>query len=352
LFQGPDVAWLDKFAGFGFKNYGKMPHFARASFGDSYNYSRNSRKQISFLSAGEPMTNTVPVNPDLENQYNVRLQREDFQQVMDEWVARSKSIRLNSNVLEDCEYGPGPADRLDVFRCGQNDAPLFVYLHGGYWQRGDKSAYSFVVEPFLASGADVALIGYQLCPDNTVGGIVEQVHRAMAWLYRNAFEVGICADRINVSGHSAGGHLTAMIMATTWSTVGSDLSNDLVKTGIPISGLFQLDPLRHTTINDIPGLDAEQAYRLSPQFLPAATRAPVLVTLGGTETEDFHWQADQYANHLRECDVTVDTWVEPGVDHFDVVNRLASADSEIFRKIRAWIEQSLQEPTRDRDFTS
>ena len=283
------------------------------------------------------MARTIPVDPVLERGYDVRKLRDDFEAFLEDFMSRSAEFRSNADCSLDCAYGGGEKDKLDIFRCGEKDAPLFAFIHGGYWQRGDKAIYSLVAEPFLAMRADVALIGYELCPSATMPSIVANIRNALAWLWRNAADCGISADRINVSGHSAGGHLTGMMLATQWMDVGDDLPHNLVKSGIPISGLYQLEPIRQTTSSDALHLDDESSAACSPQFLKPATDAPMLVTLGGAETPQFHWQSEQFVEEWARHGLKIDYHVEPDVDHFDVVTRLASTDSEIFRKTLAWL---------------
>ncbi len=283
------------------------------------------------------MDREFPIDPELERGYNVSLSRDDFQALLGGWVSRSEEFRTGADAQTDCAYDQGPQDRIDLFRCGNSNAPLLVFIHGGYWQRGDKSGFSFIAEPFVESGVNVALIGYPLCPHTDMGSIAGQIRKAIVWLWRNAEQFGVSSDRINICGHSAGGQLTAMMLATQWSGIANDVPPDLVKTGIPISGLYQLEPLRHTSINDALGMDASVAHGNSPQFFKPLTQAPLLVTLGGTETEQFFWQMNQFVEQWKPFSPSIQTFIEPGVDHFDVIDRLAEFDSSIFQKVRAWL---------------
>jgi len=284
------------------------------------------------------MTEQLPVDPELEAGYNLRLGIPDFDGLIARLAAQSAAFREGADSLLDQAYDTGPKDKLDVFRCGQPDAPLFVFIHGGYWQRGDKSIYSFVAQPFVESGADVILVGYELCPDASMEGMADKHRKALAWIWRNAESLGVSADRINVSGHSAGGHLTAMMLATDWPAFSDGLPKDLIKSGIPISGLYQLDPLRKTTISHVLGLTDDNTPRLSPHFHQPTSEAPILVTLGGAETAAFHWQTDAFVEEWRKHAPTVAYHSEPDVDHFGVVERLAQSDSAIFRKVRDWLK--------------
>lgn len=271
---------------------------------------------------------------ELEREYDVRKLRDDFDDLIVAWSERSSAFRAVAECRPDVSYGPGPRDRLDLFLCGRSDAPVLVYLHGGYWQRGDKSIYSFVAAPFVTRGASVVVANYDLCPTGTIGSITSQVRDAIVWLWRNAERLGLSRERIYVSGHSAGGHLTAMCLATDWSALADDLPIDVVKGGIPISGLYDLDPLRQTTINDAMAMDEASAHACSPMFLKPVSDAPVLVTLGGQETRQFHRQTERFVETWKTHGTTIEQYTEPGVDHFDVVNRLAEMDSGIFQA--AW----------------
>ena len=284
------------------------------------------------------MNRAFPIDPELEKGYNVRLLRDDFQQLYEDWTTRSSEFRNNASGRLELAYDNGSRDKLDLFHSGNTGAALLVFIHGGYWQRGDKSVFSFIAEPFVERGVDVALIGYQLCPDADMNSMVEQIRKAIIWLWRNAPDLGISADRINLCGHSAGGHLTAMMLTTRWRKLGGDLPDDLVKTGIPMSGLYQLEPLRHTTISDALGMDASVAHSNSPHFLKPATNAPVLLTIGGDESTQLHWQTDQFIQQWDHYQVPIARHVEADVDHFDLVNRLARSDSELFKKARAWLK--------------
>ncbi len=283
------------------------------------------------------MKREIPVNPELEKGYNVRLLRDDMPQVMEDWTTRSEEFRANADMHLDCAYDQGPRDKIDLFRCSENDAPLLVFIHGGYWQRGDKSVFSFIAEPFVERGVDVALIGYRLCPEIDMTSMVGQIRKAISRLWRNSTQLGVSRDRINLCGHSAGGHLTTMMLTTDWPQLADDLPLNLLKTAIPMSGLYQLEPLLHTTINDALSMDTAVANSISPYFLTPPTDAPVLVTIGGDESPQLHWQTNQFVEHWNQYSAPIELHIEPDVDHFDLANRLASADSEIFKKVHAWL---------------
>lgn len=274
-------------------------------------------------------------DPDLEYQYNNMARRPDAPDLLQSWCERSAGYRVEADASLDHAYGAHERELIDIFRSGDANAALLVYLHGGYWQRGDKSIYSFIAEAWNAAGVDVAVIGYPLCPQVSMTRINESIRSALAWLYLNASATGIDRNRINLSGHSAGGHLTAMSLCADWPAIHAGLPRDLVKTAIPISGLYRLAPLLPTSISEALNLDRGEIEALSPAGLNPACEAPLLVVAGGGETPAFFNQADDLVEAWSSPRRSIERYDEPDADHFDVVARLASADSELFRQVRA-----------------
>lgn len=277
------------------------------------------------------MADSDQLDPALERGYNVRAPRSDFDALYRSWVERSDGFRRRAEGVPDLVYGPGERQRLDIFGASRG-APTLIYLHGGYWQSGDKSDYSFVAEPFVEHGVNVVLMGYGLCPNSSVPEITGDIRRGLIWLYRNGDRYGLVRERINLTGHSAGGHLTAMMLAARWNELDPQLPADLVKAGIPISGLYDLEPLRHTSINRGARIDGEAARHCSPLFLRPRPGTPVLAVVGGRETAAFHRQTRDFVEKWTAAGALVEQHVEPDVDHFDAVNRLADGRSALFEK--------------------
>ena len=268
---------------------------------------------------------------DLEFQYELRSKEADFDGVVARWLNRSAKLRDAADVAIDLAYGSGERDRLDLFRAASG-GPLLVYIHGGYWQRGDKTMYSFIAEPFLDAGVNVAVINYTLTPACRIGDIAPQVRRSIAWLWRNAADLGIDRERLSVMGHSAGGHLTAMMMATDWPAFDTALPGDLIRAALPISGIFELEPLVHTSINAGPQMDVAEARRESPLFMEIRGNAPHLVIAGGAETSEFARQSDAYCDRFRTRQRLMERYDVPGENHFGELDRLADSTSEVFSR--------------------
>jgi len=206
--------------------------------------------------------------------------------------------------------------------------PLLVFIHGGYWRVCDKSDFSWVVRGPLQLGAAVAVVNYGLLPDTSLGTIVQHVRQAHCWLFNHADELGFDQQRIVTAGHSAGGHLTAMMLATRWPDIDPALPADLVKGGLTISGLFDLEPLRHAPFiqNDLK-LTAETAAALSPALLQPNSRAGLITAVGHAESSEFKRQSallsERWPNTVRSH-LTI-----PGTHHYDVCQGLANKDSAL-----------------------
>ncbi len=277
---------------------------------------------------------------EFEAQYNLREGRPDYEvTVIPDWMTRSETAKAEMNCTLDIRYGEGEKQKLDVYSCGNPNASTLLYIHGGYWQRGDKSIYGFLAKPFVDAGVNVVVVGYDLCPAVTITQITEEIREAVTYVWFNSEPLGINRDNITVMGHSAGGHLTEMMMGTDWPARNASLPHDLVKAGIPISPLSLLEPVRLTQgLNAGIRLDAEEAEAQSPMLNhPPLTDAPQMVVVGGAETDEFHRQAQMYVDAFATKTRKVDLYIVPEVDHFDELNVLSDPSSEFFKRVMAII---------------
>ena len=273
---------------------------------------------------------------DFDSQYNLRSKRPDYEStVIPEWIERSGKVRSDISSMLDIRYGAGEKQKLDLFRVSKKDAPTLVYFHGGYWQRGDKSIYSFLAPSFNSREINFITVGYDLCPAVTITEISAQAREALKFIWQSSSMLGINRNCLTVMGHSAGGHITQMMMGTNWPAYSNELPTDLIKAGVPISPLSLLEPVRLTeALNAGIRMDAEEAESESPMINhPPSTDAPQLVVVGGDETEEFHRQANMYVDAFSSQKRLMEMYTVPGVDHFDELNILADKDSEFFSKI-------------------
>lgn len=277
----------------------------------------------------------------LEAEYNLLAHRgSDFPTLVQHWLDRSAAHRQASGARVDLAYGDGEREKIDFFAGGDANGPLLIYIHGGYWQRGDKNMYSFVSEAFVRHGVSVAVLNYSLSPLVRMGQIPPQIRKAIAWNWHNASGLGFSREKLFVMGHSAGGHLAAMMMATDWPSFDAELPVDLIRAGIPISGVFELEPIVHTSLNEGLGMDIPEAHAESPCFIPPMTNAPQLVVAGGGETSEFLRQSDDYATQYQTAERSMERYDVPEDDHFDELHRLAEDDSVLFEKTMKLITEN------------
>jgi arylformamidase len=266
----------------------------------------------------------------LDAQYNNRARVPEHAAIFERWGRASAEARERASCNIDVPYGAGPNETLDLFPTGHPNAPVLVFVHGGWWRSLDKRDHSFIAPPFTQAGAMVVVPNYALCPAVTIETITLQIVDALAWVYRHAALHGGDPARIVVVGHSAGGHLVAMLLSCRWSQVASDLPARVVKSALSISGVFDLEPLRHTPFlrSDL-GLTPASAKRLSPARFPPS-KGTLLAVVGADESEE----------HLRQNRLIRDAWGErsvpvcetiPGRHHFDVVDALTDPSAQLHR---------------------
>ena len=228
-------------------------------------------------------------------------------------------------------YGPTLAEYCDVFPAGPA-APVHVFIHGGYWRRFSARDHDFVVPQLVAAGLTVVVVNYALCPIVSLDEIVRQVRAAIAWTYGHAGEVGADPSRLTVSGHSAGGHLTAMALLTDWAG-DYGLPADVIKGAVAISGLYDLGFLPYSYIQPKVQATWDQVARLSPiRHLPAAA-PPLLVAVGGDETDEFRRQSRDFHAAWRSAGLPGDYLEPPGKHHLTVLEELERSDSELTRAL-------------------
>ena len=266
----------------------------------------------------------------LDAQYDNRARIPEHPALLARWAESSAEARARLRCELDVPYGNAPSERLDIFPAQAGDAPVLVYIHGGYWRALDKRDQSFVAPPFVEAGAMVVLPNHSLCPAVSLEALVLQLVAAIAWVHRHAADHGGDPNRMVVAGHSAGGHLAALLLCCDWPVVGADLPRDLLRGALSVSGVFDLEPLRHAPFlaSDL-RLDAASARRLSPARLPAP-RGPLYAVVGGDESEEFLRQNALIRAAWGEEAVPVCEGV-PGRHHIDVLFELADPRARLHR---------------------
>ena len=250
----------------------------------------------------------------LDLEYDMRRRCPHFAETFATMQPHNERVIANLECRLDVAFGTKPGEKLDIWP-GRGASPILLFIHGGYWRAFDKEMFRFVVERFVAAGACVVLNNYDLCPNVTMDEITRQNRAALAWIYQNASSIGGDRGRIHVTGHSAGGHLTAMLMATDWAEY--SLPFDVMNGTVPVSGLFDLEPLRLSYLNSDLRMDEAESARNSPIHHIPKWMPPTVVTVGGGETDEFRRQSRIYVEACRAAGFGV-SYLEVG--HLDHVN--------------------------------
>jgi arylformamidase len=282
----------------------------------------------------------LPSSDYLDAQYNNRLRVPDFlsRHVLP-WQADSKHVRQKQACVLDIAYGASSAEKLDVFPAGGTGQPVVVFLHGGYWRSLDKADHSFIAPAFTQQGACVVVPNYALCGQGsatTIEDIALQCAKSVAWVLRNIEQYGGDPAHITVIGHSAGGHLAAMLAACDWKKLGVNLPANAVQSAIGISGLYDLAPIMHAPYlqNDL-RLTTSQVQRCSPAYFKAP-RTRFVAVCGGAESEEF----------LRQNALIEKAWGKRAVavrealgqlNHFSVLESLVTKGERLHTLARAEI---------------
>jgi len=271
----------------------------------------------------------------LDAQYFLRGRVPEHPEYFRRWAEDSAAVRRARPCRLDISYD---SERLDLFPAERPAAPCLLFIHGGYWQALDKSDFSFLAPAFQDAGVALAVVNYTLAPKAGMDEIVRQNRAAVAWLYRNARAYGVDPERIHVAGHSAGGHLTAMMLATDWAAFGLD--RNPVRGACAISGLYDLEPIRLCYLNDVLGLDAATAERNSPlRHLPKQS-PPLILSVGTGETDEFLRQQADFAAAWRKAGLPLEIADQPGDHHFEIVNRLGQLTSPLHQAVMRQISSS------------
>ncbi|NJN83203.1 MAG: alpha/beta hydrolase [Caldilineaceae bacterium] len=269
---------------------------------------------------------------EIDQAYNPRWQVDDVQRHLDWYSDESARARHELTCHLDAPFGPTPAEIVDIFPAAKPGAPVLVFIHGGYWRAFTSKEFSFVARGPVAHGMTVVVTNYALCPEVTLDEITRQSRAALAWLWHNVERFNGDRDQINVVGHSAGGQQVGMLAATDWAG-GYGLPADLIKAGIPISGLFDLRPFVHSWLQPSLQLDAGIIQRQSPLFNLPESGPRLWVTVGGLESAEFRRQSEEFAAAWQAQGLHGEQQVLEGKNHFDLINGLADAESDFCQSV-------------------
>ena len=271
---------------------------------------------------------------ELDAQYNNRARVPEHVEHFQRWQDESAAVRREFSCRSDIAYGGGPAETVDIFQARdgngeavQSGAPVNVFFHGGYWIACDKRDFSFIARSMVPAGCALVMVNYGLIPSVTMDQLVEQCRRALKWVHANAHTFGGDGANLHLSGHSAGGQLVAMLLA--------DPDSPPISSAASISGLFELEPVRLSYINETLGLDEASAGRNSPLHMTPAQKPPLLLAWGGRESEEFHRQNMDFAAEWERHRVPCRCMNCGGADHFTILDHLTDGESGLARAVLA-----------------
>ena len=268
---------------------------------------------------------------ELEFQYNPRVSVPEFPQLAEVRSAKSRKVRDSAQSWLNIAYGTSPRETLDIYAGEKAGGPALVYIHGGYWRSGSKEDNANFVPAFTQRGATVALVEYDLCPQVTVTDIVRQTRASIAWVFRNIVRYGANPSKLYISGHSAGGHLTAMALAQDWQTQG--LPTDFIKGAVAMSGVHDLDMVMHISANEQIRMTPEIAEQNNPFLYPPRVNCPVLIAVGSVEPEGWKQMSKDYFEFCKQSGLKAEYLEVPGANHYTMSEHLGDPHSPLAQAI-------------------
>jgi acetyl esterase/lipase len=259
----------------------------------------------------------------LDAAYNNTAAVSDAARILADWDVRSAAVAAAHPRHLDLRYGPRERNRIDYFAATRADAPVLVFIHGGYWQMRAKETFRFLAKGPLAHGISVASVAYTLAPQASLREIAAEIDAALTWLTQNVGRLGGDPQRMTVSGWSAGGHLAALA-----------LEHPAVRGGLAISGIFDLEPIRLSFLNDKLGLSADDAAALSPLLNLRTSPSPLFVVYGNAELPELQRQSVEYALSRANAGLPGKRVALDRHNHFTVLEALANPMGEIAALVR------------------
>ena len=271
----------------------------------------------------------------VEYHFNPRLSVPDILELLQAHSEKSASVieLIGGNL--DLRYGNRPKQTLDIHSARNESlgspAPCLIFIHGGYWRMSDKKDVAFIAEPLTEDGVTVASINYDLCPDVNLDIIVEEIREAVVFLCKNAEKFSIDANRLFISGHSAGGHLTGMMLKQNWESYG--LPSELFKGGIPLSPIFEPEVVMRTSINEDVRLTLDMARRNDVLSAPPLTSGQILSVAGALEPEGWRQQSLLYTDLCTKSGIKANYLEVPDCHHFSVLDAFANKSNTLYQEV-------------------
>jgi arylformamidase len=287
-----------------------------------------------------PIYRDFQTQAEIDAQYNPSLKLANPAAAGQHYVTTAQRARDTLPCHLDVPYGPTLAETLDIFPASQPNAPVFVFIHGGYWRAFTSKEFSGVALGLNALGITTVVVNYALCPSVSLDEITRQARASVAWVVRNIAGYGGDASRVAIGGHSAGAHLAAMCLQTPWAQ-DYGLPQNPIAAALLFSGLYDLTPLRYSYLQPQIQLDEGIIQRNSPAFRVRACPTPTWITWGGEESTEFARQSQVLHTASQALGNATELSPIAGADHFTVIHGLESADSAASR----WLHQKLNPAT-------
>ena len=263
---------------------------------------------------------------EMESHFNPRAVLPDVDGLIAERSAKSAETRKKLQNHRNLSYGDTERQVVDIFPAAEANAPVNLYIHGGYWRAVSKDDVSQLADHFHAKGVTAVLLEYDLCPDVTLTDIVRQTRQGVAWTYRNIADYGGDPSRFYISGSSAGGHLVGMVLAHDWSSE-EGIPEDFIKGAVAITGVMDTNPVLHVTPNEQIQLTPELAHTNNPMLNPPTIQAPLIIAVGGDEPTGWRQMSKDYYELCKLRGLTCEYHEVPGTHHFSVTESIGESGS-------------------------
>ena len=272
----------------------------------------------------------------IDEQYNPSLRLGEGPSPLDHYLATAQAARKNLKCALDVPFGPTIHETLDIFPADDPNAPVFVFIHGGYWRAFSSKEFSGVALGLQPLGITTVVMNYALCPHVSLDEITRQARAAVAWTLRNIAQYGGDPERVGIGGHSAGAHLASMCLLTDWEQ-DYGLPRDPLKAATLVSGLYDLAALRYSYLQPMIQLDDGVIRRNSPAFLVRPCATPTWITWGDAETTEFARQSSLFHAAWEAIGNAGMLSPQPAANHFTAIHGFEDPNGDLCR----WLAKTL-----------
>ncbi len=275
---------------------------------------------------------------EIDREYNAVLMVPDLQPYIDHDTKAGIEARNELECILSERYGPAIDETVDIFPAGKPNAPILIFIHGGYWRSLSSKDFSLIARGPVLNGITVVVINYSLCPKVSISEITRQSRAMVAWLYSEAHRFNGDPERIFVCGHSAGGQQVGMLVSTDWVEE-YGLPINIIKGGVPISGIFDLSPLYYSWLQPTIQLTHKTILRQSPLLRIPQIAPPLLISVGENESDEFKRQSTDYLSAWQKNGLQGELLIQPGKNHFTTFHDLNNADSPLCMSLIEFMTQ-------------